>query len=52
MIRVPTVAELVRRRLAHPIQGGFTITPEGQKMIYDAMQANADEGRAADEVRS
>jgi len=41
LVHVPTVEELTRQGLAKPSQhGGHTISPEGQRMITDAMMHN------------
>ena len=41
LVHVPTVAELAKQGLAKQANGGgYTIAPEGQRMITDAMQHN------------
>ena len=54
-VHVPTCAELAVQGLAIERPSGrgtaFTIKPEGQAMIYDAMKHNAEVGRLEDAER-
>lgn len=46
LVHVPTVTELAAKGLAHERGGFWTLTPEGQQIVYDAMAHNAAAAKA------